>query len=68
MDEVVKRVDERHADAVENWVLVGTGFRTGGGGSPATTIELIVGPASRGHVCGWNGWLSEGKRGVEDKG
>ena len=52
VDEVVERVDEGHADAVENWVLVGTGFRTGGGGSPATTIELVVGPASRGHVCG----------------
>ena len=52
MDEVVERVDEGHADAVESWVLAGTGFRTGGGGSPATTIELVVGPASRGHVCG----------------
>ena len=68
MDEIIKRVDEGHADAVGRWLLVGTGIWTGGGGSPATTIELVVGSASRGHDCGWSVWLSGRKRGKEGKG
>lgn len=49
VDEIIKRVDEGHADA-------------------ATTIELVVGSASRGHDCGWSVWLSGRKRGKEGKG
>ena len=68
VDEVIKRVDEGHADAVGRLVLVGTGLWTVGGNSPATTIELVVGSASRGHIRDWNGWLLGRKRWGEDKG